>query len=663
MVGVCHWLHRAPGLEALLGQSVTYLPFRGHDLSELAVWGGHSSPARVARLAVRLRVPWFRVANGFLRPIRQGRNEAPLSVVVDDEGFYEDARTASRLERLAGASHCAAQRERARKLIELWRQGRVSEFNHAREEPECLPSNYVLVIDQPVKGTSIRSALAEPSSFDLMLDAALSENPDCAILVYGPSKRPGGYIDLAKARRCSRVQLLFGEFHPPALLERARSVYTVSSQLGFEALLWGKPVRTFGMPFYAGWGLTADTLPAPRRRFRVALEDLAHAALVEYSRYRNPETGQGCQVEEILNWLILQRRTRARFPVTLYACGFSPRKRRFVRDFLQGSTVHFVRNARRLPHDAPLVVWGSRQPSPAASAPSRSDPQRSVIRVEDGFLRSVGLGAALVRPLSWAFDCRGIHYDAAVPSELECLLQNMKCDPELLARARQLRHAIVTGGFTKYNVGSQPWKRPPGVDKVILAPGQVEGDASLRYGAPGIRTNLGLLRAVRAANPDAYLVYKPHPDVFAGLRAQGKGEEETLAWCDEQVPGAPMGQLLLDVDEVHVLTSLAGFEALLRGKSVTCYGQPFYAGWGLTRDLMSVPRRTRELSLDEMLAIALIVYPTYISRSTGQFTTPERVLEELRQWHLQSSRRRSGPIRSLTQRLFHAFLQRMEVRP
>ena len=96
-----------------------------------------------------------------------------------------------------------------------------------------------------------------------------------------------------------------------------------------------------------------------------------------------------------------------------------------------------------------------------------------------------------------------------------------------------------------------------------------------------------------------------------------------------------MGTLLSSVDEVHVLTSLAGFEALLRWKKVTCYGQPFYAGWGLTDDIVTPVRRTRRLTLDELVAGALILYPTYVSRVTGKFTTAERALDELLEWRQQ----------------------------
>jgi capsular polysaccharide export protein len=93
-----------------------------------------------------------------------------------------------------------------------------------------------------------------------------------------------------------------------------------------------------------------------------------------------------------------------------------------------------------------------------------------------------------------------------------------------------------------------------------------------------------------------------------------------------------MEALLQAADEVHVLTSLAGFEALLRGKAVTCYGQPFYAGWGLTHDMTPHARRTRSLQLDELVAGALLLYPLYLSRAHKRLITPEQALDELLAW-------------------------------
>ncbi len=335
-------------------------------------------------------------------------------------------------------------------------------------------------------------------------------------------------------------------------------------------------------------------------------------------------------------------------PAHLFAWGLSRRKRAFLQGFLAESRVHFCDNVSRITPGSSLLLWGS-TPAPAGLP---ADVQ--LLRLEDGFLRSVGLGADLVRPLSWVIDSRGIYYDATRPSDLEHLLQTTTFEAELLERAALLRQRIVAGGITKYNLATGSWNRPAGAARVILVPGQVESDASIRYGAPGIATNLGLLRAVRQAHPEAYLLYKPHPDVVAGLRKQGVGEDEALRWCDEIIHDVPMDRLLQQVDELHLLTSLSGFEALLRGKAVVCYGQPFYAGWGLTRDLLPIERRTRRLNLDQLVAGALLLYPRYVGRTSGRSTTPEQALDELLQWRAQSCN-----YSSLWRRLKRIFLRRI----
>lgn len=628
------------------------------NIDAVLAWGRKPSAEVAERFAFSQRLPLLRIEDGFLRSVGLGHQAPPLSLVVDDLGIYYDASRPSRLEHQISADHDAQQLERARRLRHAWVQARVSKYNAAREmlPPEGRDGSYVLVVDQTAGDSSIAYGLADGGSFARMFEAALDEHPEKRLLLkVHPdvvSGRKRGHFSSLTPGQAARVSLLASAAHPCAVLEAASAVYVVSSQMGFEALLWDKPVRCFGMPFYAGWGLTQDALAAPDRRGSASLDALVHGALIDYPRYLDPETKQRCAPERLLAWMALQRRMRERFPPSVQALGFSRWKKPIVRSYFAGSEVQFLRRPAAVTAGATLAVWGRREPVWAAgNAPGE------VIRLEDGFLRSVGLGADLVSPLSWVMDRSGIYYDATRPSQLESLLQSADFDTALLARARALRERILSEGVTKYNVGAGQWQRPPHASRVILVPGQVESDASIALGAPGVRRNIDLLRSVRLANPQAHLIYKPHPDVVAGLRQSGESEDLARSLCDELVVDVPMHKLIEAVDEVHVLTSLAGFEALLRGRKVVCHGCPFYAGWGLTTDQVAMARRSRRLSLDQLVAGALIAYPVYVSHTTGCFTTPERTLDEIGQLKLQGIQPKRG-LKRLIDRLIRLFNRR-----
>lgn len=622
-------------VERFLDRPVVHRPARmPADAAAVLGWGLKGRKSLDAmQVAERHGLPYLALEDGFLRSVELGNRAPPLSLLVDDQGIYYDARRPSRLELLIAAAHTPAQQQRAAALRQRWCEGRLSKYNHARELPPPVPGDFVLVVDQTWGDASIGHGLASAESFRLMLEAALDEHPTLpVVLKVHPdvvAGRKRAHFDALTPGQSSRVVMLAADAHAPALLEAARAVYVVTSQMGFEALLWGKPVRCFGMPFYAGWGLTGDVLAAPSRRRAeqaVTLDDLTHAALLDYPRYLDPETLQRCEAERLVDWMSLQRRMRERFAPRLQAIGFSNWKKPIARAFMAGSGLDFLPKGGKPSPGLDSVAWGR----PPAALAAQCDGK--LLRVEDGFLRSVGLGADWVRPLSWVIDRRGMYYDATTPSDLEHLLQTTAFDGALLARAAALRESIVAAGVTKYNVGSGRWQRPAGARRVVLVPGQVEDDASIAWGTPGLRRNIELLQAARQRCPGAWIVYKPHPDVLARKRGDSSSLEQARQHCDEIVTDVPIGALFAQVDELHVLTSLAGFEALLRGKAVVCHGSPFYAGWGLTEDVHEHPRRQRQLSIDQLVAGTLILYPTYVSRFTNAFTTPERALYELSHW-------------------------------
>lgn len=298
--------------------------------------------------------------------------------------------------------------------------------------------------------------------------------------------------------------------------------------------------------------------------------------------------------------------------------GFAFWKQSHVAPLLWGgsSPFRFMRNGLLSP-GAAVAVWRSKVSSQAAAELEEAGAE--MIEVEDGFLRSRGLGSDCVPPLSITVDRHGPHFDPSRPSELELLLERGQFDQAVVERARALRLRIVESGLAKYGQGTARIERPAGDRRHILVPGQVEDDRAVTTGGCGLSSNQELLRRVREQAPDAFILFKPHPDVVAGHRRGALPERVCLEHADSVVGDLPINSLISMVDEVHVNSSLAGFEALLRGKAVTTYGVPFYAGWGLTRDLGPVPtgRRTKRRTLDELVAAALLLYPRYFDPATG----------------------------------------------
>lgn len=363
------------------------------------------------------------------------------------------------------------------------------------------------------------------------------------------------------------------------------------------------------------------------------LDALAASALTA-ARWRDPFTGGPSTIETVVELLALWRSVLEANRPIVAACGMAWWKRAEMRRFLWhperplrivSGPARALRMARRA--GGAMAIWPSRvSPGLIEKALATGVP---LVRVEDGFVRSVGLGVDLVPPSSVVVDAAGIHFDPSHPSDLESILNGAEMQPRVLERARTLRETIVRAGISKYAAGpdegtrSTAPERMPG-KRLVLVTGQVEDDMSVLAAGGGAGTNLALLRRARELEPDAEIWFRPHPDVDAGHRKGAVSDAAALTLADRVVRGGGMAPLLDAVDAVHVLTSLAGFEALMRGREVTCHGTPFYAGWGLTRDLGVVPgRRTRTLTLDELVAGVLILYPRYLDPVTGLPCPPE----------------------------------------
>lgn len=647
---------RLPLLAVLLKATPVRLrAWHATPVDVVAGWGLRPTTRKAVAYAGKHGLPYVALEDGFLRSFGTGEHFPPLSLVVDDAGIYYDCTRPSALEQLLSsdadvlAPDAALVRQAREKLLSAG----LSKYNHAPDLPAGVlradDVQRVLVVDQTAGDMSVAKGGADAATFEAMLAAALDENPQATVYVKThpevTSGRKGGY--LTGVQPDARTVVLRDAVNPMSLIAQMDKVYVVSSTMGFEALLASKPVVCFGVPWYSGWGVTDDRQPQHAAMGRRAgrsrsVDELFAAGYMHYTRYLNPETRQLGSIADVTVWLDRQREMARRYSGRMICVGF-PRWRAW--NFRQMLSLHAKRVVHARSADAAaalkperddcLVCWGRVPPEGVQELADASGVR--LLRMEDGFVRSVGLGSDLIPPQSFVLDAKGIYFDPGQPSELEDLLNTRAFTAQDLERARNVRAFIVEHGITKYNLEpNRPvdWfhkDRPKEGRQVVLVPGQVEDDASIRFGcdAEGVCTNLALIQAARSAFPDAFIVFKPHPDVSSGNRKGRVEPAQALLYADHMEQGASVVSCIEACDVVVTMTSLTGFDALLRNKQVVVHGRPFYAGWGLTQDCLRVPRRSRALSLDELVAGALLHYPLYWDPVLRGYTSCEAVLRRL----------------------------------
>ncbi|WP_367106554.1 capsular polysaccharide biosynthesis protein [uncultured Psychrobacter sp.] len=682
-------------------------------------WGHKKSYQRAKKAANRQNIATLSIEDGFLRSIDSGiSSRYGLSVVVDDIGIYFDLWRSSRLEELiikrveqsSSTDRLILDKQRAQQLMARICTERLSKYNAVIDCPSLddlidagkddkiaaakqidrkSPKSHVLLIDQVVGDASIKGAGADKRHFKRMLKAACQAHPDAHIWIKAHPAAKAGY--LTSLTLPENVRILTQALNPIALLAQVNDVYTVSSHMGFEALMLGKAVHCFGVNWYSGWGLSDDS-GAPKRLLKTvkkrrqvsaaSLETLFYSAYIDYSRYVDPATKQACTIDSAINWLVTNRYWQTCLAGDLTVYEFSRWKLPFVKAFIDlPRTTLFIKPKPRLKnllhldhfrvnYQQPLLVWGLAkrqqvQKKLSGKLSKQSSAIPTIFCMEDGFIRSNGLGATLLAPLSVVIDQQGIYYNATQPSDLETLLYNCKTlSAQQITRVQALQTKLLTQRVSKYNVGNrissnsydnsdtlksidnQPISWVEAAKKSgklrLLIVGQVEDDLSVQYCGAHIQTNSSLIERVRQDNPDAYLIYKPHPDVEAGLRA-GKVTERYLKSVQAIAYNTAMPDCLTAVDEVHTISSLTGFEALLRDLKVVCYGLPFYAGWGLTVDIDAqllpkskyLQRRKRKtpLTLEQLLHATLIDYPLYRLPNGYGLAQVEQVIDNLYPGH------------------------------
>jgi capsular polysaccharide export protein len=285
------------------------------------------------------------------------------------------------------------------------------------------------------------------------------------------------------------------------------------------------------------------------------------------------------------------------------------------------------------PGIAGTMAWGGRIGSKItkAIATARLLPHW---RLEDGFLRSVGLGKAGSLPLSIVADDLGLSTDASVASRLERLI--IEADDADAGLGANVREAIVHHGLSKYNhlPHDEPIFAGNGRRRVLLVD-QVRGDVSVPRSLGSENSFETMLNDALASG--AHCIVRTHPDVIAGYR-RGYLTEMAAGRPGVTLSAEPISAaaILKVVDEVWTVASQFGFDALLRSVPVRCYAAPFYSGWGLTEDRMSerarrivAARRTATRSIDHLAAAAFVHYPIYRNPETWETTDVFRTIDAI----------------------------------
>ncbi|EAI6880277.1 capsular polysaccharide biosynthesis protein, partial [Campylobacter jejuni] len=602
-------------------------------------WGRKKSGLKAMNLAKKYKAKFILLEDGFIRSLNLGVENSPsFSIVKDDIGVYYDATAPSKLENLLNTYEFKDEEiKQAKKAIELIKKYKISKYNNNLDIPDDYfqkDEKRVLIITQTANDASLEFGLSKDFKTVDMIKDAIKENPDSKIYIkIHPDVLSGKkQSDLVINFLPKECILITENFNPIALLEFFDKVYTKTSGMGFEALIQECECICYGMPFYAGWGLTKDKLECKRRMQKRSLEEVFYAAYILYSEYFNSYLNQKSNIFDTIQTLAKYKDMEKVNSNRLFMLGFTLWKRHFIKPFFKAKNneIIFLNSIKslvryKLKEDDKFFIWGRRIDYNVLKTTLIKKAQDEnllhfipkISLVEDGFIRSISLGSDLTRPFSLIVDDKGLYIDPNKPSKLEELLQNEIFDENMLNRAKNIIKILLENRFSKYNgLKHEDLKINAKIgQKIILIPAQVEDDASMILGGFGLST-LDLLKEVRSKNQDAYIIFKPHPDVLSGNRVGLKDETLILEFCDEIVKDCSIDSAIKIADEIHTITSTSGFDALLRAKKVFTYGMPFYAGWGLTKDKHKCERRTRKLSLEELVAGALITYPRYINPKT-----------------------------------------------
>ncbi|SEM99178.1 capsular polysaccharide export protein [Pseudomonas sp. ok272] len=415
---------------------------RPEGLKAIAGIGYKRSSDQARVLCKRWDIPYVALEDGFLRSSSLGvEGDTPMSMVVDPIGIHYLADRPSLLENIlqTPSSLLPSELATAHELIALMRSSGIGKYNNAPDLPADDPlgrdTPLILVVDQTYGDFSIPGGGLREADFIRMLDEALAQNPTADVRVRIHPDCINGHkksclLDAALARG---VTLESRHVSWASLARRAARVYVGTSQAGLEALIQGIPVTCFGLPFYAGWGLTDDRLAIPRRQAQPSLEQLVAAAYIRYCRYVDPLTDQRCDVMTVAHQLARQKHQDSLFAGNVTVLGVPRRQHATLRRLLDSrwGQLKFSKDSSGLMAQVArergkLLVWAA---SEAADVHLRA--------------KACGLPVWRISPGTWTSSER----DAPTSLMVDCRAQQDAASPHTISQADDLQHLVQVRGL------------------------------------------------------------------------------------------------------------------------------------------------------------------------------------------------------------------------
>jgi len=286
----------------LAGYPISFGWPKPHD--SIAIWGNAPTAQRGLQMAEKTGAKPLFVEDSFLRSVFPARvkGEQPTGLLIDTKANHFDPSRVSDLEHILKSDPLdnGHDLQRARDAIARIRATKLSKYCAYQDDPHAPHGGYVLILDQTRDDVAVRASGGNDALISEMLYYAQENHPGQRIVIKthpetNAGKRAGYYTNA----HCSthQITLYTGPAAAWDMLENAIAVHTVSSTMGFEAILAGHKPHVFGKPFYAGWGLTQDYFPIDRRQRPLTRAQLFVGAMIKYPKWYDPITDTLCPLK------------------------------------------------------------------------------------------------------------------------------------------------------------------------------------------------------------------------------------------------------------------------------------------------------------------------------------------------------------------------------